>query len=119
MIDTPPIPQGKKFDDDKLRFDLVPPGPLCDLAEIYTLGAKKYQDRNWEQGLKWSRIFAAIMRHLWAFWRGEDLDKESGKSHLAHAAWGCFALLEFTRTKPDLDDRPKKGTCYAINTEKV
>lgn len=46
------------------------------------------------------------MRHLWAWWRGEDTDPESGLSHAAHAAWGCFALLEYARTHPELDDRP-------------
>lgn len=100
----------RKYDQDKLRFDLIPAYPLEALAAIYTFGANKYQDRNWEKGIKWSRIFAAIMRHLWAMWRGEWLDPESNMPHAAHAAWGCFALLEYSRTKPDFDDRPGKET---------
>lgn len=97
--------EGKKFDADKARFDLIPPGSLWAVAEIYTYGAGKYADRNWEKGLSWGRVFAAIMRHLWSFWRGEELDEESGLPHLAHAAWDCLALLEYGRTHPELDDR--------------
>jgi hypothetical protein len=100
--------EGRKDDQGKLRYDLIPAGPLQELANVYTYGAGKYADRNWENGIKWGRIFAAIMRHLWAFWRGEDFDKESGQLHLAHAAWGCFALLEYGGTKQELDDRPKQ-----------
>ena len=97
----------RKYDNEKERFDLIPPGPLLELARVYTYGAGKYADRNWEKGLAWGRIFAAIMRHLWKFWRGEWVDDESGLPHLAHAAWGCFALLEYMNTHPELDDRPK------------
>lgn len=99
----------RKDDQDKIRFDLIPPGPLQDLAAIYTMGAKKYADRNWEKGLSWGRVFGAVMRHLWAFWKGEDNDPESGLPHLAHAAWGCFALLEYRQTHPEMDDRSRSG----------
>ena len=75
-----------KSDANKARYDLIPATPLDLLARIYTMGAKKYADRNWEKGMAWGRVFAAIMRHLWAFWRGEDLDPESGLPHPAHAA---------------------------------
>lgn len=96
----------RKDDNNKARFDLIPPHPLYQLADIYTYGAQKYADRNWEKGLKWGRIFGAIMRHLWSFWMGETNDKESGQPHLAHAAWGCFTLLEYIHKHPEMDDRP-------------
>jgi len=101
--------QGIKLDRGKARFDLVPPGPLMELVGVYTYGAVKYEDRNWERGMDWGRIHAAIQRHLWAFWAGEDRDPESGFHHLAHAAFGCFALMEYMRTHPELDDRPGRG----------
>lgn len=99
--------EGVKHDQEKARFDLIPAGPLYQLAEIYTFGARKYKDRNWEKGIRWGRIFAAIMRHLWKFWRGEWADEESEMPHLAHAAWGCFTLLEYAVTRREFDDRPK------------
>ena len=97
--------EGRKDDGGKLRFDLIPAEPLEQLAQVYTFGASKYADHNWRKGISFSRIFAAIMRHSWAFWRGEDNDKESGLPHLVHAAWGCFSLLEFMKHRKDLDDR--------------
>jgi len=98
---------GVKYDQGKLRFDLVPARPLMDVVEILTLGANKYRDRNWEAGMPWGRAFAAAMRHLWAWWGGEDLDPETGKSHLAHAACSLLFLLEWRYTHPELDDRVK------------
>lgn len=89
------------------RFDLIPAGALFTLARVFGRGAKKYAERNWERGYPWSWSFAALMRHAWAFWRGEELDKESGLPHLAHAAWHCFVLQEFTNDYPDKDDRSK------------
>lgn len=78
----------RKDDSGKLRFDLVPPEFDEALAEVLTFGAKKYGDRNWEQGagIDGERLFAACMRHLTRVRRGELLDQESGLPHLAHAA---------------------------------
>ena len=98
--------KGIKHDQDKLRFDLFSPVALEEVAKVYTFGAKKYGDRNWEKGLKWGRVFGAIQRHLWAFWGGEDKDPETGILHLAHAAWGCLALIHYWYFKRELDNRP-------------
>lgn len=94
-------------DTGKPRYDLISPVGLDELAKVYTYGVGKYDDHNWRKGMKWSRIFASTMRHLWAWLRGEDLDPESGLPHLAHATFGCFALLEYRQTHPELDDRYK------------
>lgn len=97
-----------KFDNGKNRFDLIPPYALWEIARIYTYGAQKYEDNNWlRSGMKWGRFFSAIMRHLWKWWGGEKLDKESGLPHLAHAAWGCLALLQYEKEKLGVDDRVK------------
>jgi len=97
---------GVKFDHNKVRYDLIPPYPLNELAKLYTFGAKKYKDRNWEKGLRWGRCFAALMRHAWAFWNGETYDKETGQHHLVHAVFCCFSLIEFNKTHKEFDDRP-------------
>lgn len=89
------------------RFDLLPPDVLWALAEHYGVGANKYEDRNWEKGYAWSLSFQALQRHLWAFWGGEDLDAETGSSHLAAALFHVCALLRFTKTHPSKDDRGK------------
>ena len=96
---------GVKYDSGKIRFDLIPVWPMQQLATVYTMGAAKYADHNWRKGIAWSRVYAALQRHLNSFWGGEDLDRESGLCHLAHAAWGCLTLLEFTKTATQHDDR--------------
>ena len=103
---------GRKDDSDKLRYDLIPPEPLGELVRVYTIGARKYEDRNWENGLKWGRVFAALMRHAWAWWRGELYDLEDGQHHLASVAWCAFALMEYETTCPDLDDRPEQAQLF-------
>lgn len=89
------------------RFDLLPAGPLWQLAEHYGRGAKKYQDHNWRRGYKWSLNFAAMMRHAWAWWRGESIDAETGSSHMVAVAWHAFSLIEFETEKIGTDDRWK------------
>ena len=97
---------GRKDDEDKLRFDLIPARPLEQVARVYTIGARKYDDRNWEKGLSWGRVFAAMMRHAWAWWRGETFDVTDGQHHLASVAWCALALMEYEQTHQELDDRP-------------
>lgn len=98
--------EGRKDDQGKMRFDLIPVEPLWLLAEVYTIGAKKYDDRNWEKGISWGRVFAAMMRHAWSWWRREKRDPIDGQHHLASVAWCAFALMEYERTHPELDSRP-------------
>lgn len=100
--------EGRKEDAGKLRFDLFPVGPLEELARVFTIGAQKYNDRNWERGLQFGRVFAALMRHAWAWWRGEQNDPEDGQHHLSSVAWCALALMELEDTHPELDDRPRR-----------
>jgi|SRR3990167_731167 len=101
---------GVKNDSGKLRYDLVPPGPYAELAKTYTIGAKKYGDLNYRKGIKWRRLFAAMIRHAEAWRRGESLDPEDGQHHLAAVAWAAFTLMEFESIYPEGDDlREKKN----------
>jgi hypothetical protein len=88
------------------RYDLIPTVPLEALAKHYGIGAQKYLNRNWERGYAWSLSYAALMRHLQAFWSGEDLDEETQSPHLAAVVFHAFAMMEFGKTHPEKDDRP-------------
>jgi len=90
------------------RFDLIPSGALTQLAEHYAAGAAKYGDHNWRKGFEWSKAYAALNRHLHAFWGGEWLDPETGKPHLTAVAFHAFTLLTFAEEHPEFDDRFKK-----------
>lgn len=95
----------RKDDVGKLRFDLLPVEPMRKLVEVYGIGAHKYGDHNWRKGLMWSRVFAAMMRHAWSWWNGEQRDPVDGQHHLASVAWCALTLMEYEEIKPCLDDR--------------
>lgn len=99
--------EAMRFNTGKPRWDLLPGDALSELVAVYTMGAEKYADRNWEKGLKWTNCFASMMRHSWKWMMGEDLDDESGLHHMAHVAWNALAIVAFfKRRRTDLDDRP-------------
>lgn len=110
-IDTSVVPEegGRKDDQGKSRFDLLPPAPLFAAADVFAFGANKYDARNWEEGIDYGRLFGALNRHLWAWWNGQDADPESEMSHLGHAMC-CLMMLTEEHLNPNfsdaLDDRP-------------
>lgn len=107
-----PLPtdgEGRKDDTGKAPYDLLAPEFLSGTAEILAFGATKYQPRNWEKGMAWSRPFSAMMRHMWAWWAGEHTDAETGKSHLWHAACCLMFLVAYEQRKTGRDDRPNSA----------
>ncbi len=99
--------EGRKDDQGKLPWNLLPPDAIDEVLRVLSVGAERYGDRNWERGMSWSRPFAALMRHMWAWWRGQDKDPDTGLSHLAHAGCNILFLLAYERRNAGHDDRPK------------
>ncbi len=93
--------------EGKGRFDLIPPGPLTRLAQLYERGAEKYGDRNWEAGQPLMRYLDSAMRHLKCVLEGEQTE-----DHMSAVAWNAFgyihtlAEIEAERLPESLDDRP-------------
>lgn len=85
--------QTHKFDGGKLQYRLVPPHALKAVAEVLTFGAKKYSPYSWVN-VESERYLDAAYRHLEQRRMGEELDQESGLTHLAHAAVNLLFLLE-------------------------
>ena len=102
------IEPANKFDAGKPAYDLIAPEFLDGLASGLTYGAAKYAARNWEKGMSWGRCFGALMRHLWAWWRGEEIDGESGLPHLDHAACCLMFLRAYSARRAGMDDRSTK-----------
>lgn len=96
-----------KHDQSKLPMHLLSTTALEEVAKVLQFGAEKYEAHNWRKGFVWSRTISAAMRHILAFNSGEDRDPESGLSHVAHAMCCLMFLLEFEKTRPELDDRYK------------
>ena len=98
------------------RFDLLPWRVLWELAEHYGRGARKYEDRNWERGYAWSLSFAALHRHLAAFWNRDEFDDDpslylDGEPHVVRhiiaVVWHACALAWFSIMDKGTDDRPR------------
>lgn len=90
------------FKDKKLRWDLLPLQEIEDIVKVYTAGAEKYGDNNW-QGLEngYQRYKAALFRHLLAYEKGEINDQETHCQHLACVAWNAIAMLYLSKHQGD------------------
>lgn len=96
---------GKRYDEGKIRLDLIPADALRAVAQVMTMGAAKYGERNFERGMLWSKALGPLLRHVNARQLGEKYDKESGLPHLAHAACNVLFLLAYElRGLDHLDD---------------
>jgi hypothetical protein len=88
---------------------LLPPVALEQTAWVAKLGAEKYGPYNWRiTGVCATTYVSAIMRHLNAWRDGEDLDPESGISHIAHIATSCNILMDAAACGTLQDDRNKR-----------
>lgn len=98
-----------KHDSGKNRVDLLPPEALEEIGLVLAFGARKYADENWREGADWSRYYGAALRHLFAWKRGEDVDPETGLSHLAHASCCLMFLITSQQLELGTDDRWQRG----------
>jgi len=90
----------------KTPLGLIPPSAMEQTALVHKLGAEKYGPFNWrDTGVCASTYINAILRHLNAWRDGENLDPESGISHLAHIACSCNILLDADYCGTMQDDR--------------
>ena len=95
----------------KEPMHLLPTVFLRRTATVLGLGAKKYGEYNWRisDGVDANTYIAAIRRHIAQYSDGEDVDKESGVSHLAHIAATCAVLLDAEQHGKLVDNRYKAG----------
>jgi len=100
---------GIKNDQGKLLWALLPHEATKEIVKVMTYGATKYEPYNWAKGMPYSRVYSALLRHLTAWWSGEDKDEETGLSHLAHAGCCLLFLLSYEIWNyKNWDDRYKK-----------
>lgn len=99
--------QALRYNEGKPEMHQLPGALLRGTAEVLTYGARKYASYNWRKGGDWSIPFDCLMRHMFAFWEGEDNDPESGLSHLKHAAANIAFLLTYLDEGVGRDNRPR------------
>lgn len=123
--------KGLRFNDGKLRYDLIPEFANRQYVSVLTYGANKYTTRdgegniiergddNWRKGMSWKSVMASLKRHIAAWERGEDYDYDkscegcqegncrlhSGLLHTAHMQCNSAFLTEFYKIHPQGDDR--------------
>ena len=101
-----------KYDDGKVRMDLVPLECVESIAKVLTYGAKKYADNSWQDLPDfWKRYKAALLRHLTAIDKGELIDKESGLYHIDQVltnamflSWGFHHSKAISINTKDIDN---------------
>ena len=94
-------------DIGKPRPDLISPVVELQLANWLSLGAKKYGDRNWEQGIPVSRSYASLRRHLLA-WANGRTDEPHMIAVMCNAMFIAHTqeMVKRGRLPSDLDDMP-------------
>lgn len=105
---------GVKHDQGKARVDLVPVTGIQAAARAFGFGAIKYAPWNWMKGMEWLRLYAATLRHLFAWATGEEKDPESGLCHLDHALASLMMLQGHVEGKLGVDNRPPPKARFAF-----
>lgn len=86
---------------------LLPPVAMRAISWVHGLGSLKYGPWNWRKTkVCASTYISAIHRHLAAWHEGQDIDEESGQSHLAHIGACVNILLDAQHHNKLDDDRP-------------
>lgn len=94
----------------KAKLHLLPQAGLVRVAYVMALGAAKYDPMNWrDTPIELTDYADAIYRHLLAIIDGEDIDPESGQSHMAHIAATALIVLDAEETGNLIDNRPTPG----------
>jgi hypothetical protein len=90
----------------KPQLHLIPRVSLEAQAGALELGRKKYGFFNWrENQVSTNTYISAMFRHLAAYKESEDLDPESGISHLGHIMASCAIILDAAKCGTLVDDR--------------
>lgn len=96
--------EGIKYDQAKPKMHLVDAYWYQDVAQVLTIGEKKYSSYNWTKITERSRVISSLERHLQEIKKGNYVDSESGLSHTAHIAANSMFLHYFERAEVDNDD---------------
>lgn len=101
--------RGLRFNQGKVRVDLLPPDAITALANLMTVNELKYPDRNWEKGMPWSDVLASLERHFLELKAGEDVDPTDRQHHAVKIMWNAMAMYCYWWRDIGTDDRVKVG----------
>ena len=94
----------------KLSLAVLPVRVLWRVSLAMLEGALKYGRHNYRAaGVRASVYFdAVVMRHLFGWWEGEDIDPDSGLSHIDKAIAGLLVMRDSMLHGNFNDDRPPR-----------
>lgn len=83
--------------EGKTPYQLIPPESMEAFARAMEYGAIKHEPDDWRKGngMPWTWLLAAILRHTWALMCGEDIDPSSNLHHGAHIMAGASMLIYY------------------------
>lgn len=97
----------------KVCLHYVPPIAEMQMARAMELGGIKYGPFNWQESeIDATTYYDAIRRHIAEWFTGQDIDPESGCSHLAHIMACCAVVIDAEATGMLIDDRPKTAEVH-------
>jgi Domain of unknown function (DUF5664) len=96
-----------------MPYDLV---PYQEITEAYiraaNYGANNHGAWNWTLGFPRVQIMCSLLRHTFAYIRGEDIDKKSSLSHTDHILWNAVALTHSVYHGIEDNRRPEPPRIY-------
>jgi hypothetical protein len=98
-----------RYNSGKPQTNEIDPNFILGMGAVLEKSRVKYSRGNWEKGNSYSVPYDSMMRHILAWQSGETIDKESGQSHLHHAALNLMMLAYYEANYPEFDDRLFKG----------
>lgn len=97
----------------KAPMSTVPANVLAEIGVAMLEGASKYGRHNYRvAGSKASVYYDGTLRHLMAWWEGEDLDPDSGLSHITKAITSLVVLRDAMMQGMCTDDRPPRSVDF-------
>lgn len=106
----------------KAPMSTVPMNVLVEIGIGMLEGASKYGRHNYRcAGVRSSVYFDATMRHLIAWWEGEDIDPDSGMPHISKALCSLVVLRDAQMQSMITDDRPPRSAPFypAMNEKAI
>ncbi len=104
----------------KAPMSTVSAAVLAEVGVAMLEGACKYGRHNYRAvGVRASVYYDATMRHLMSWWEGEDIDPDSGLSHITKAITSLVVLRDAMIQGMVTDDRPPRSANFykELNTK--
>lgn len=97
----------------KAPMSTIPASILAEMGVAMLEGSAKYGKYNYrEVGVRASIYYDAVLRHIFAWWEGEDIDPDSGMSHITKAMTALVVLRDSMTRENWTDDRPPKSNNF-------